>query len=94
MTRSKRDGNERAILADLHRLGVWYCQMEREAGFDLLLGFRGRLYVVEIKDPAQPPNKRRLTPNEKQRIVELALVDVPYYRCETLAEVLAALEAV
>ena len=93
MTHSKRDANENAILDDLHRLGVWYCQMHREAGFDLLLGFRGRLCVVEIKDPAQPPSKRRLTANEKQRVFELWLVDVPYWKCETLAEVLAALEA-
>ena len=94
MTRSKRDANESAILRQLRDLGVWYCQMEREAGFDLLLGFRGRLCVVEIKDSAQPPSKRRLTANEEQRLRELALVDVPYYRCETLGDVLATLAAV
>jgi hypothetical protein len=91
MTRSKRDANERAILADLHRLGVWYCQMERNAGFDLLLAFRGQLFVVEIKDPAQPPSKRQLTDNERQVERKLADVQVDYWKCETLADVLRAL---
>jgi len=94
MTRSKRDGNERQILDDLHQLGVWYRQMDRNAGFDLLLGFRGRLYAVEIKDPAQPPSKRRLTANEKQTVIELQNVDIDYWKCETLASVLAALKCV
>ena len=53
MTRSKRDTNETEIRNALTDLGVWYCQMHREAGFDLLIGFRGRLFVVEdVKVPA------------------------------------------
>ena len=58
--------------------------MDRNAGFDLLLGFRGRLYAIEVKDPAQPPSKRRLTVNEQLTAAAMALVDVPHNVCETL----------
>jgi hypothetical protein len=93
MTRSKRDANERAILDDLKRLGVWYFQMPREAGFDLLLGFRGTLYTVEIKDPAQPVSKRQLTDNERRAERALTDVQIDYWKCETLADVLRVLGA-
>ena len=92
MTYSKRDANERAILDALRDLGVWYRQMDRNAGFDLLLAFRGRLFVVEIKDPSQPPSKRKLTPNEVHTGAELCRVDVDYWKCETLADVLSVLQ--
>ena len=31
---------------------------------DLLVGFRGANYLIEVKDPAQDPNKRKLTPKQ------------------------------
>ena len=93
MTRSKRDANEKAILRDLTLLGVWYRQMEREAGFDLLVGFRGKLYLGEIKDPKQPPSKRALTPNEQITAAELALVEIEYPVWETLEDVLRTIGA-
>ena len=93
MTYSKRDANERAILNALTDLGVWYCQMHREAGFDLLLAFRGRLYICEIKDPAQPPNKRKLTENEGKTWGKLAYHGIPYAICETLDDVLRIIGA-
>ena len=93
MTHSKRDANERGILDALTDLGVWYCQMHREAGFDLLLAFRGRLYIVEIKDPAQPPSKRKPTANEGVTWGKLAYHGIPYAFCETLDDVLRIIGA-
>ena len=94
MTHSKRDANEAAIVRDLRMLGVWCLPMDRNAGFDLLLGFRGRLYAVEIKDPAQPPSKRKLTVNEQLTAAAMSLVDVPHNVCETLDDVLRVLQAI
>jgi hypothetical protein len=67
--------------------------MSRETGFDLLVAFRGELYVGEIKDPNQPPSERKLTPNELKTARELALVDVPYPIWETLDDVLSDIGA-
>ena len=93
MTHSKPDANKAAIVRDLRMLGVWCLTMDRNAGFDLLLGFRGRLHAVEVKDPAQPPSKRRLTVNEQLTAAQMALVDVPHNVCETLDDVLRVLQA-
>lgn len=88
MTYAKRDANERAILATLRALGVWYYQMDRNAGFDLLLAHCGRLFVVEIKDGARPVSGKRLTPNEDDTRTALEWHGIPYAICETLDEVL------
>jgi hypothetical protein len=34
--------------------------------FDLLVGFRGRNYVIEVKNPHVPVSRRRLTPDEQE----------------------------
>jgi hypothetical protein len=37
------------------------------SGFpDIVVGFRGVNYLMEIKDGSKPPSKRRLTPKEKE----------------------------
>lgn len=33
---------------------------------DLILGFAKRNYLLEVKDPKQPPSKRRLTEDEEK----------------------------
>jgi hypothetical protein len=33
---------------------------------DILVGFRGTNYVMEIKDWQQPPSRQRLTPDEQR----------------------------
>ena len=33
---------------------------------DLLVGWRGKNWLMEVKDWKQPPSKRRLTPDEKK----------------------------
>jgi hypothetical protein len=91
MTHSKPDANKADIVRDLRMIGVWCLTLDRNAGFDLLLGFRGRLYAVEIKDPAQPASKRRLTANELRTRDALALVGIDVPVCETLEDVLRAL---
>ena len=45
----RRDGNEAAIVAALEAVG---CQVERlDRPVDLLVGFRGQTYLMEVKDP-------------------------------------------
>jgi len=48
--RNKRDTEEPAIVEALRRLG---CTVERlDKPVDLLVGYRGRTYAVEVKGPA------------------------------------------
>ena len=46
-----------ASVLHLHQLG--------QGVPDLLVGFRGREYLLELKDGSKPPSKRKLTPDEE-----------------------------
>ena len=63
---AKVDANQPEIVAALRRAG---CSVEHlhavGAGCpDLLVGYRGQNYLVEVKDGAKPPSARHLTPDQ------------------------------
>lgn len=64
--RAKVDGNQPEIVAALRKAGaVVHSTAQLGGGFpDLFCNFRGRIFGFEVKDPAQPPSKRKLTPDE------------------------------
>lgn len=68
MRRAARiDGNQNDVVKELRMMG---CSVAISSvmgkGFpDIAVGYHGRNYMFEIKDPAQPPSKRKLTPDEK-----------------------------
>jgi hypothetical protein len=59
----RRDGNEALIIEGLRRCACDVYHLNWPA--DLIVGVAGRNYLLEVKDPEQPPNKRRLTPVEQ-----------------------------
>ena len=66
-TRASVDANQAQIVAELRAVGVTafsIAQIGKGKG-DIIAGFRGQNYMFEIKDPAQPPSKRKLTPDEE-----------------------------
>lgn len=67
MRRAARiDANQPAIVAGLRGLGcaVWSTAALGNGFPDIIVGYRGRNYLFEIKDPEKPPSKRMLTPKE------------------------------
>lgn len=62
------DANQPDIARSLRQAGATV-QHLHEVGRgcpDLLVGFRGVNYLLEIKDSSQPPSRRRLTPDEAE----------------------------
>lgn len=61
------DSNHAQIRDQLRKLGVWVWDTHALGnGFpDLLACARGRFVLLELKDPSQPPSKRRLTKAEQ-----------------------------
>lgn len=61
---AKVDDNQEGIVTGLEAIGASVESMAAlGAGFpDLLVGFRRVTYVMEVKNPGQPPSKRKLTP--------------------------------
>lgn len=68
MRRAARvDDNQEEIVRALRAVGVWVCvTSSMGAGFpDLLVWFRGRFVLMEVKDPTKPKADRQLTPAQK-----------------------------
>jgi hypothetical protein len=49
----RRDENEPEIVSALEAAGALVLRLNIDGGPDLLVGFRGRLYLIEIKHPAR-----------------------------------------
>ncbi len=60
------DANQTAIVAALRKCGASVQIISSVGGGvpDLLVGIRGRNLLMEVKDGAQSPSKRLLTPDE------------------------------
>lgn len=68
MRRAARvDDNQGEIVRALQAVGVWvHSTAALGSGFpDLLVWFRGRFHLLEVKDGSKQPARRRLTPDEK-----------------------------
>lgn len=67
---SRRDDNEGAIIDAFESCGCQVWQLGEDGPADLIVdigasALHHRLRLVEVKDPAKPPSKRRLTPTQK-----------------------------
>lgn len=85
------DGNHKAIADALRQLGVKVRSTAALGdGFpDLFCGWRGKLTVLEVKDPSQKPSARRLTDDERKFFEEWT--GYPVFVVETLDEALKAI---
>ena len=65
---AKVDANHAQIAADLRTIGASVVSTAGVAdGFpDLVVGFRGRNWLMEIKDGSKPPRARKLTPDQER----------------------------
>lgn len=66
--RGRTDANQEKIVRELRKAGCSVLVLSSQGNGcpDVLVGFRGVNYLFEVKDPNQPPSKRKLTPDEKQ----------------------------
>ncbi len=61
------DGNQKKVVTNLKRLGVTVLHVHQLKNcFDILVGWKGKNFAFELKDPAQPPSKRKLTEGEQE----------------------------
>lgn len=84
------DANQAEVVMALRRIGA-SVQVLHTVGRgcpDILVGYRGRCYLFEIKDGAKYPSARKLTPEEekwhKDWMGQVAIVESPAHAVETL----------
>ena len=65
--RAAVDANQKAIVAACRAMGatVLHTHQLGKGAPDLIVGFKGREYLLECKDGSKPPSARRLTPDEE-----------------------------
>lgn len=68
MRRAARvDENQSDIVAALRAIGATVRVISQGDGIpDLLVGFRGQTFLLEVKDGRKPPSARKLTPAEQK----------------------------
>lgn len=96
MRRAARvDGNQAEIVAALRAVGAEWIPTSADprSGCDGFVAYRGKLWPVEIKDPAQPESKRALTENERKTREKLERVGVRYNVVETREDALRLIGA-
>ena len=89
------DANQSLIVRDLRKAGAKVQSLAELGGGvpDLLVGFREKWCLMEIKDPNQPPSKRKLTPREENW--HQAFKDAgPIYVVETSEDALRKIGAI
>jgi hypothetical protein len=83
MTRraNRKDANHAAIAQLLRQIGAHVIDAAAAPtlGFDLIVVYRGRTYIIEIKDGSKPPCERHLTPNEQEQQAALERHGVKYH---------------
>jgi hypothetical protein len=57
--RQRKDENQKDLVSELIAVGCSVYVMHAPA--DLLVGYRGKTYLFEVKDPNKVPSKRKLT---------------------------------
>lgn len=65
---AKVDSNHPQIVKELRKLkGVTVRSVATIKNFlDIIVGYAGKNYLFEIKDPDKPPSARKLTPGEQK----------------------------
>lgn len=56
----KRDGNEPTIITGLTQAGAVVTQLSQAGVLDLLVGYRGVFYVLEVKDKGGKPTPAQI----------------------------------
>ena len=63
---ARRDANEDQVVSALEACGAYVKKVNDGGTFDLLVWYRGRTLLLEVKDGRRPPSEQKLTPAEEK----------------------------
>jgi Holliday junction resolvase len=88
---AKVDANHREIADVLIRCGAWVidCSAVGQGFPDLLISHRGKLMMVEVKDGAKSPSRRKLTPAQVDFHALAHAMGTPVHVVESVDQALA-----
>lgn len=84
---AKVDSNQSEIVKALRKLGAAVLiTSQLKNAFDILVGYRGQLFIVEIKDGAKPPSQTKLTEGELKCKTLFESVGIKYHVIKSVDE--------
>jgi hypothetical protein len=92
----RKDANHDEIMHTLKAIGCLVVDIHNMGGGigDLLIAYRSRWLLIEIKDGHKPPSARKLTPEEKEFHQKCLLFNAPILTvlssCDAVAQVQGA----
>jgi threonine dehydrogenase-like Zn-dependent dehydrogenase len=88
MRRAARvDDNQPEIVEALRRFGAAVLVTSQlKSAMDLLVGYNGNTYIVEVKDGDKPPSQRKLTKGELKCKAMFEAVGVTYHVIKSVDE--------
>ena len=76
---ARTDANQTEIVEGLRKIGaVVIITSQLKNAFDILVAYRSKLYIMEIKDGKKPKSSHRLTEGELKCKAKVEGVGVPY----------------
>lgn len=90
---AKVDINQPEIVEALRSMGAFVLHTHQlKNAFDILVGYKGKLFIMEIKDGKLPPSKKRLSNGELECKEGFESVEVPYHIVESVEEAVGVLK--
>ena len=84
---AKTDSNQLEIVKALRNIGAFVLVTSQlKNAFDVLVGYRGKLFIIEIKDGNKPPSQRKLTEGELKCKEGFESVGIPYHVVNSIDE--------
>lgn len=81
------DRNQSEIVAALRKIGATVLiTSQLKNAFDILVGYSGELFIVEIKDGEKPPSAKKLTEGELKCKQNFNRAGVLYHVVESVDE--------
>ena len=91
---ARTDANHSEIRTALRNVGAYVVDtFTLRNAFDMLVAFRGELYVFEIKDGKKPKSKQKLTPGEQECMQNFERAGVTYHIIKSIDDALQAIGA-
>lgn len=88
------DNNHADVLGEARQVGAEVLDLHALPGaLDALVGYRGRLFLVEVKDGAKVKSKRKLTPAEVATVERFRMVGCPVLVVENATQLLKGIGA-
>tara|TARA_R110000782_G_scaffold10953_1_gene33805 strand:+ start:53 stop:340 length:288 start_codon:yes stop_codon:yes gene_type:complete len=84
---ARKDSNHKEVVSAMEKIGASVIDLwQVKNAFDVLALYRGKAFIIEIKDGAKPPSARKLTEGEIKCKNKVERAGVDYHIIKSVQE--------